>query len=142
MFLHHSYLFFNAESNYNICYSLVLHKSLQIPKGQTYWFNWKKRERHRERIRDRFVGGMIYNPSIFSHCSYFNSFCNSLILYHFSGDRSRHVGILTCLFCHLHLQNLSNMATCIEKTYISTKAVSVTKINYSICFIMQALSLI
>lgn len=36
LFSHHSYLFFNAESSYyNIYYTLVIYKSLQILKGQT-----------------------------------------------------------------------------------------------------------
>lgn len=46
LFSHHSYLFFNAESSYNIYYTLILHKSLQILKGQTQWF---KREKEKNR---------------------------------------------------------------------------------------------
>lgn len=94
-------------------------KASKSSKGRLSGLREKKRKTEKRQICGRYA----LNPSLFSHCSSFSSFCNLLMLYHFSGDSTCHVGILTCLLCHLHLQNLSNMAIYIEKTCMSTKAV-------------------
>lgn len=95
-------------------------KASKSSKGRLSGLREKKRKTEEKR---QICGRYALNPSLFSHCSSFSSFCNLLMLYHFSGDSTCHVGILTCLLCHLHLQNLSNMAIYIEKTCMSTKAV-------------------